>query len=283
MTEINFSDIRPLVRYSDMQTIENGFDLRDVHGSDDRMVYVLSGAVQFRMNGIAYTGTRGCLIITRPDVRYCLCNHTGKDARVMVIDFSFDAEPDASATPLPWIPDREWQERTDIAKTVIADVPAFNAPLFLESMQVLEPLFNEMSVEQQNMCVCRTELRNTLMHAVLLHIYRRLVLSEEKKRRGVVDDILSYIHQNYGSNLSNETISKHFNYHPNYINRILKKRTGKSLHQYVLSFRVSRALALLQTTNLTVTEVAEQVGFTSLKHLSQTFKSIYGYSPMHFR
>lgn len=283
MAEVNFSDIRPLVRFSGAQTIENGFDLRDVHGSDDRMVYVFSGAVQFKMNGVSYTGTRGCLIITRPDIKYCLYNHAGQDARVMIIDFSFDAEPDASTTPLPWIPDREWQERADVEQTVIADVPAFNMPLFLESMQVLEPLFNEMSVEQQNLRVCRRELRNTLMHAVLLHIYRRLVLSEEKKRRGVVDDILSYIHRNYNTNLSNEMISKHFNYHPNYINRILKKRTGQSLHQYVLSFRVSRALALLQTTNLTVTEVAERVGFSSLKHFSQTFKSIYGYSPMHFR
>ena len=60
-------------------------------------------------------------------------------------------------------------------------------------------------------------------------------------------------------------------------------RTGQSLHQYVLSCRVSKALDMLQTTNLSITEVAERVGFSSIKHFSQTFKSIYGYSPIHFR
>lgn len=282
MSEFLFKDIRPLVRFSGMQTVKSGFDLRDVHASDARIVYVFSEEVQFKMNGIAYRGTRGSLVLFRPSVRYCLSNLSGKDACVMSIDFSFDAPPDASTTPHPWFSHREWSEM-NIEEQIISDVPELNAPLFLESMQVLEPLLCEMNVEQQNIRVFRREIRNTLLHAVLLHICRHLQFSGNKRSRGVVDEILDYIHRNYGGNLSNDAISRHFNYHPNYINRILKKRTGKSLHQYILAYRADRALSLLQTTSLSVSEIAERVGFSSLKHFSQTFKGIYGYSPLHFR
>lgn len=282
MSEILFKDIRPLVRFSGIQTVKNGFDLRDVHASDARIVYVFSGEIQFKINGTSYRGTRGCLVLFRPSVRYCLSNLSGKDARVMNIDFSFDAPPDASSKPHPWFSHREWLEM-NVEEQIISDVPEFNAPLFLESMQVLEPLFNELNMEQEHIRICRRELRNTLLHAVLLHLYRRLVLSEAKKGRSIVDEVLDYIHRNYSGDLSNTAISRNFNYHPNYINRVLKKRTGQSLHQYILAYRADRALALLQTTSLPVSEIAERVGFSSLKHFSQTFKSIYGYSPLHFR
>ncbi len=282
MSEILFKDIHPLVRYSGMQTLCSGFDLRDVHATDARIVYVFSGEVQFRMNGVAYTGKRGNLVLFRPSVRYCLANLTDRDAKLMNIDFSFNAPEGASSTPHPWFSHREWAAAKP-DELMIADVPAFNAPLYMESMQVLEPLFTELDIEQRNIRVCRRELRNTLLHAVLLHIYRHLQLRGEKRRRGIVDEVLDYIHANYGGDLSNAAISRHFNYHPNYINRILKKRTGQSLHQYILTYRADRALSLLQTTSLSVSEIAERVGFSSLKHFSQTFKTIYGYSPLHFR
>ena len=103
-------------------------------------------------------------------------------------------------------------------------------------------------------------------------------------RYGSVEErVTEYIRENFAGDLSNEAIGRHFNYHPNYINRVMQKHIGQSLHQYVLSCRVSRALEMLQTTNLSVTEVSERVGFSSIKHFSQTFKSIYGYSPIHFR
>jgi len=283
MTEINFSEIKPFVRFSGAITLESGFNLTDVHGCDTRMIYIFSGKMCITMNGVSYIGTRGCLALFPPTVKYSLRNDSAEDSRTMSIDFSYIPGESTSATPLPWVPDRVWKESDAVSHVTLTDAPALNAPLFLESMQLLEPYFHELCNEQKNIRVYRNEVRSALVHAILLQIHRRVMLGIVKKRRSLVDDVIDYIHQNYTSPLSNEEIGKHFNYHPNYINRILRKRTGQSLHQYVLSCRVSHALELLRATNISVTEVAERVGFSSIKHFSQTFKGIYGYSPIHFR
>lgn len=282
MEEILLKDAHPLVRYSGIQQLESGFDLRDVHSTDARIVYVFAGEVLFKLNGTTHVGTRGCLVLFRPSVRYSLANPTAKSAKLMNIDFSFDAPEEASSKPHPWISHHDYL-RNPVQECRIADVPSFNEPLFMESMQVLEPLFVELNEEEKSLRVCRRELRNTLLYAVLLHLYRHLKLRGEKQSRTIVDEVLDYIHRNYDGDLSNAALSRQFNYHPNYLNRILKKRTGQSLHQYVLSYRANRALSLLQTTSLSVSEIADHTGFSSLKNFSQAFKTIYGYSPLHYR
>lgn len=283
MTEINFSEIRPQIRFSDFQILNSGFALNNVHGRDVRMIYIFSGTMCIDMDGVSYTATRGCLALFPSSVCYSLRNETTEAANTLSIDFSYLSSENTVKTPLPWIPHRIWKESDAIDPVRLTNAPEFNGPLFLDSMQMLEPYFRELSNEHKSPRILQDALRASLMQSVLLLIWRRLLSGNAKRPRSLVDDVIDYVHQNYTTHLTNEEIGRHFNYHPNYINRIIRQRTGKSLHQYVLSCRVSHALELLRTTDISVTEVAEKVGFSSVKHFSQTFKATYGYSPMHFK
>jgi AraC-like DNA-binding protein len=70
---------------------------------------------------------------------------------------------------------------------------------------------------------------------------------------------------------------------PFHLARAFRVETGSSPHQYVLRARVERAAELLAETDLTVTQVAERVGFVSPSHFSRTFSRRMGLSPSSYR
>ena len=95
--------------------------------------------------------------------------------------------------------------------------------------------------------------------------------------------ILNYIQENYKRHISNSDIGRELNFHPNYLNRIMLIHTGKSLHKYLLNFRLTKALDLLQTTPMTVTEIAEETGFTDVQQFCKFFQAQTGSTPGSFR
>lgn len=283
MQKINFSDIKPFVRYSQALILPPDFSTTDVHACDIRLVYIFSGNVKVKLDDRTFNATRGALFLYPSSTKYSIINMTGDDAKIMSINFDYTTREGRPASPIPTVPDRIWHGSDAVENLAFEDEPALSAPIHLETMQALERIFGEMTEEFINSKPLSSTMLGLLMHQVLIAIVRRIAVGNGQKMTGLVYRVIDYIQENYASDLSNEEIGRQFNYHPNYINRVIQKHTGQSLHQYVLSCRVTKALEMLQTSGLSVTEVAERVGFSSIKHFSQTFKSIYGYSPIHFK
>ena len=211
-------------------------------------------------------------------------NCDAAETKMMAINFDYVGTGTSVTMPaLPTVSDRLYRRENAIESIYFEDVPQLNMPVHLDGMQALERIFQPMSDEYNYPRPFDKLMLSSLMQQAIFTGARKLTRGSGEKPSGLVERVTEYIRENFAGDLSNEAIGRHFNYHPNYINRVMQKHIGQSLHQYVLSCRVSRALEMLQTTNLSVTEVSERVGFSSIKHFSQTFKSIYGHSPIHFR
>ncbi len=65
--------------------------------------------------------------------------------------------------------------------------------------------------------------------------------------------------------------------------RSFKQAFGAPPHRYLLTRRVERATALLRETELSVTVIALEAGWTSLGTFSRTFRDVVGESPGQFR
>ncbi len=61
--------------------------------------------------------------------------------------------------------------------------------------------------------------------------------------------------------------------------RKLRSLTGKSISQLIGEYRLKKALELLQTEDMTVSEVASKTGFNSPAYFSTSFRKHFGYSP----
>jgi AraC-like DNA-binding protein len=65
--------------------------------------------------------------------------------------------------------------------------------------------------------------------------------------------------------------------------RRFKATFGETPHRYLQRRRIERAMALLATTDLPVTDVCLDVGWTSFATFSRTFREVVGTSPSAFR
>jgi len=70
---------------------------------------------------------------------------------------------------------------------------------------------------------------------------------------------------------------------PDHLNRIFKTRAGISTMNYVTRLRVETAQLLLRTSNLSVQEVSQLVGYRQLPHFSRTFRRHTGQTPLRYR
>jgi len=64
---------------------------------------------------------------------------------------------------------------------------------------------------------------------------------------------------------------------------LFKKQTGLSPMRYLVHARISRACSLLDSSDKTVAEISQEVGFQDAFHFSRTFRSVVGRSPRTYR
>ncbi|TBL79901.1 response regulator [Paenibacillus thalictri] len=104
-----------------------------------------------------------------------------------------------------------------------------------------------------------------------------------EETQSVVDKVKLYIKQNLDQNVSRDDIVKHIHLHPDYLSRMFKKETGKSIVDYIFEERIEIAKQLLAKTNMSVSEVAVSVGYTNFSYFAKMFKKATQKSPQAFR
>ena len=70
---------------------------------------------------------------------------------------------------------------------------------------------------------------------------------------------------------------------PEYLSRLFKKVKGISLSDYIVQEKLKIAISLLEGTNLPVSVIATNIGYTNFSYFTQVFKKVYGISPSEYR
>ena len=92
-----------------------------------------------------------------------------------------------------------------------------------------------------------------------------------------------YIQENIDQNLTLQQMADVVNLSVSHLNRLFKQSRGISLYQYVIRCRIDRSQELLKSNNMTIAEIASQVGFCDQSHFSHHFKKLVGVTPKAFR
>lgn len=97
-----------------------------------------------------------------------------------------------------------------------------------------------------------------------------------------VSHALDFIRFNYSTIKVND-IAKYIGINRSYLTNIFKKRMGVSPQEYLLQYRLNVGCQLLLTTNLSIQEVAQKIGYENPLTFSKMFKNAYGVSPRNYR
>lgn len=98
-----------------------------------------------------------------------------------------------------------------------------------------------------------------------------------------IDQVIEYIHQNIYEPLLLSRLARQVSYSPYHFARIFKERIGLSPLYYVSAHRLQKAKDLLLRTNLSVRDIALEIGQQSLGTFTTRFTERVGVTPSHFR
>jgi YesN/AraC family two-component response regulator len=78
-------------------------------------------------------------------------------------------------------------------------------------------------------------------------------------------------------------LSDEFHFHPNHLNHLIKKQTGKTYSEYLIFLRIERAKLLLTSTNLSIEEIMWLIGYNNKGFFYKKFEEQTGTSPAKYR
>ena len=95
--------------------------------------------------------------------------------------------------------------------------------------------------------------------------------------------LFKYVQNHYHEPISVSEMAELCNMNYSYFSRYFKKLTGKTFVEYVNYIRLTEAEKLLFTTNLNITQIAFDTGFSSTSYFIKIFKKYRGISPHKMR
>ncbi len=126
--------------------------------------------------------------------------------------------------------------------------------------------------------------RNLLMWKILKDTYDLAHTLEASGRESKwLEELVSYIELHYDEKLSMDMIQKRFGLTYKYMGKCFKDKTGLTIKAYQKNLRLQRASTLLGETQLSISEIADRIGYGDLFYFSKLFKETYGSSPSFYR
>ena len=108
--------------------------------------------------------------------------------------------------------------------------------------------------------------------------------SEDGESSVLVQRARDYIQTNYSKPISLNEVAGALDVNPAYLSSIFKSERGEPYSKYLLRLRMERAALLLRThTAAKISDIADEVGYLSVKHFDSAFKKYYGVTPSIYR
>ncbi|MCD8010417.1 MAG: AraC family transcriptional regulator [Lachnospiraceae bacterium] len=237
------------------------------HSDQTELIYIAGGSGTYTWENIPYQVKTGDLVVF---------NSGGIHAIASDFQNPLDAWTcGVSGFMLPGLPENH----------ILPDnmVPVLQAgetaPVFQSCM---EEIFRQRQAQTANAYPVIRSLAESMVLLAWQKIHTQM-RERGKSRSGFAENILRYIDQHYAEPMNMEELSRIFHMSSSHISHEMTATFHISPIQYQIRRRISEAQWELISTNRTVREIAEHVGYENTNHFSQLFMKYTGLKPLEFR
>lgn len=92
-----------------------------------------------------------------------------------------------------------------------------------------------------------------------------------------------FIEMNVNRNIKAQELADLVGYTVPYFTRLFRKETGVGISDYVKKVRIERAKVLLDTSESSIQEISDSLGFTSRNYFTYSFRDVTGMTPVEYR
>ena len=122
-----------------------------------------------------------------------------------------------------------------------------------------------------------------LLFNVLDSIKTQETTAKKSENTDAVALAMRYMESNYHLDIDVQSLASQLGFSRAYFSTLFQKNTGETPYHYLTKLRITRAQTYLQSSALSVEEIAYSVGFSSLQRFSEMFKKECGVSPLQYR
>jgi AraC-like DNA-binding protein len=139
----------------------------------------------------------------------------------------------------------------------------------------------EVELEENITAEQHDQLKTNLMRSGLeLMDDKKAMLIE--KIKNVVVEMVHYADE-FPKTKNSDYIGKKLNHNYTYLANLFSEATGTTIEHYIIIHKIERAKELIVYNELTLSEIAWKLNYSSVAHLSSQFKKITGLTPTFFK
>ena len=161
---------------------------------------------------------------------------------------------------------------------IVGKISDEEVDVILKMYEKFSDIFNSVKSE-----LCRSILIKNTIESILVTLIDRCDGTEctltDKVAEHDIFEAISYVKKHFTEELTAADMAKRLGYTPNYFSMKFKRLTGKNFIETVNDERLQLAYYMLSTMNISVNDVSDYVGYSSIAYFSRMFKKKYNKSP----
>ena len=179
----------------------------------------------------------------------------------------------------------KWSSLSDSESLAIGKILLLNNSLVLsklnEAGRILQYIQSELFNQEIGYCTRANQLIDELFITITRHLTKQSNPARDFPKTFM--QLEQTLRQNLSHQWTVEEMAAVVGMGTTLFNEKVKSYSGFSPINYLINIRISEAIKLLKKKDISLTDIALDIGFYSSQHFSTTFKKLTGYTPSEFR
>lgn len=228
--------------------------------------YVINGRGSFLTNKKKFAVKKNDIIIVNPNIEHTEASSTDDPLEYIAIGMSHISFTNKKGSPTkrPFL-FANFQDKQD-------DILFYLQAIMLEA--------KEQTFNYEHIC---HHLANVLVYKLQRKLNVQVKIEAPSKIGKEVAIAKEYINHNFKERITLDTLANIVHLNKFYLSRIFKTTVGQTPIEFLNERRMEEACVLLKTTDLTISEIASMIGFSSQSYFSELFLKHRNKTPTNYR
>lgn len=231
------------------------------------LVYIDNGELTVISESTEYKLKKGGLILHAPNEWHSMRANGVKAASAIIISFYCSSRALLGSSNRIFYTGNT--ERILLSEIIQEAQNAFDTPLSNLVTPKLhrknEVVFGAEQLIKINLC----KLIITILRTEMSHMH----VTKHNYHQGFFEEISEFLEKNLDKKLSLEDISHHAAISKTALKRLFHQKVGCGVYEYYIKLKIERAKIYIRENNYNFTQIAEMLGYSSIYHFSNQFKS----------
>ncbi len=126
--------------------------------------------------------------------------------------------------------------------------------------------------------------KQAILHTICAMVLENSELADDNQANPeLIAMLVSYVQTHFKEEVSLKKLAMEWGYNYTYLSNLFHKSLQQNFSTYLRRFRLDYAVSLLRTTDKTITEIALESGFNTIRNFNIAFKETYSIPPSEYR